>query len=91
MKYIKLRNMVDRYDVLILKDCGEHYLSSDAKKFQREVIQEKIDDSWHFIDEITEKDFIEDIKRRIKCNKRTIEYTTNRLVELGSLLKPEEL
>ena len=33
MKFIRIRNMVDRYDVLVLKDCGEHYISSNAKKF----------------------------------------------------------
>ena len=91
MKFIRIQNMVDRYDVLVLKDCGEHYVSSDAKKFNREQIQEKIGDSWNFVDEITEEDFVKDVKRRIESNKRSIEYHTDKLVELSALINLDDL
>lgn len=91
MKFIRIRNMVDRYDVLVLKYCGEHYISSDSKKFRREQIQEKIGDSWNFVDEITEEDFVKDVKRRIESNKRSVEYHTNKLVELSALINLDDL
>lgn len=91
MKFIRIRNMVNRYDVLVLKDCGENYISSDAKKFSREQIQEKIGDSWNFVDEITEEDFSKDVKRRIESNKRSVEYHTDKLVELSALINLDDL
>lgn len=91
MKFIRIRNMVDRYNVLVLKDFGEHYVSSDAKKFNREQIQEKIGDSWNFVNEITEEDFIKDVKRRIESNKRSVEYHTDKLVELSALINLDDL
>ena len=91
MKFIRIRNIVNRYNVLVLKDCGEHYVSSDAKKFNKEQIQEKIDDSWHFVDEITEEDFVKDVKRLIDSNRRSVEYHTDKLVKLSSLINLEDL
>lgn len=78
--------MVDRYNVIVLKDCGEHYVSSNAEKFSIEQIQEKIDDSWHLVDEITEEDFIKDVIRLINSNRRSVEYHTDKLVKLSSLI-----
>lgn len=91
MKYIRIQNMVNRYDVLVLKDCGEHYVSSNAKKFKKEQIHEKIGDSWNFVDEITEEDFIKDVKRLIDCNRRSVIYHIDELIKLSSLLELEEL
>lgn len=91
MKFIRIQNMINRYDVLVLKDCGEYYVSSDAKKFTVLQIEEKIGDSWNFTREITEEDFVKDVKRRIESNKRSVEYHTDKLVELSSLLELEEL
>lgn len=91
MKFIRITNMVNRYDVLVLKDCGEHYVSSNAKKFSREQIQEKIGDSWNFVDEITEEDFIKDVKRIIDSSRRSIIYHIDELIKLSSLLELEEL
>lgn len=91
MKYIRIQNMVNRYDVLVLKDCGEYYVSSNAKKFNREQIQEKIGDSWNFVDEITEEDFVKDVKRIIESNKRSVEYHTDKLVELSALINLNDL
>lgn len=91
MKFIRIQNMISQYDVLVLKNCGEYYVNSDAKKFSILQIQEKICDSWNFTREITEEDFIKDVKRRIESNKRSVEYHTDKLVELSSLLELEEL
>ena len=91
MKFIRIQNMVNRHDVLVLKDCGEHYVSSNSKKFNREQIQEKIGDSWNFVDEITEEDFVKDVKRRIESNKRLAEYHIDKLVELSTLINLDDL
>ena len=91
MKFIRIQNMVNRYDVLVLKDCGEHYVSSDTKKFSKEQIHEKIGDSWNFVDEITEEDFVKDVKRLIDSNKRSVIYYVDELIELSSLINLEEL
>ena len=91
MKYVRITNMVNRFDVLVLKDCGEHYVSSNAKKFSKEQIHEKIGDSWNFVDEITEEDLIKDVKRRIESNKRSVEYHTDKLVELSALINLDDL
>ena len=91
MRYIRITNMVNRFDVLILKDCGEHYLSSNAKKFKREQIQEKIGDSWNFVDEITEEDFVKDVNRLIESNRRSVIYHIDELIKLSSLIELEEL
>lgn len=91
MKYVRITNMVNRFDVLVLKDCGEHYVSSNAKKFSKEQIHEKIGDSWNFVDEITEEDFVKDVKRLIDSNRRSVIYHVDELIKLSSLIKLEEL
>ena len=91
MKFIRIQNMVNRYDVLVLKDCGEYYVSSNAKKFSREQIQEKIGDSWNFVDEITKEDFVKDVKRLIESNRRSVIYNIDELIKLSSLINLEEL
>lgn len=91
MKFIRIQNMMNRYDVLVLKDCGEYYVSSDAKKFTTVQINEKIGDSWNFTQEITEEDFVKDVKRLINSNRRSAIYHIDKLIELGSLINLEEL
>lgn len=91
MKYVRITNMVNRFDVLVLKDCGEHYVSSNAKKFGKEQIYEKIGDSWNFVDEITEEDFVKDVKRLIDSNRRSVIYHLDELIKLSSLINLEEL
>lgn len=91
MKFIRIQNMVNRHDVLVLKNCDEHYISSNAKKFRREQIQEKIGDSWNFVDEITEEDFIKDVKRLMDSNRRSVIYHLDELIKLSSLINLDDL
>ena len=68
MKYFELHSLVDKFKTMVLKELDDkYYLSSSNRRYTREYVQDKINDGgWHFVKEISEEQFYEDVERLIK-------------------------
>ena len=90
MKYLILYDLVDKFNVLVLKELNdEFYINSDGKKYSKDDIRSKLEDGWHYAKEIFESDFHREVERRIKLAERRIDSYNKDIIRLTQLLKKE--
>lgn len=91
MKYFILYDLVDKFNVLVLKEFDdEFYVNSDGEKYSKDDVQSKLEDGWHYAKEIFESDFHREVERRIKLAERRIDSYNKDIVRLTKLLNKKE-
>ena len=91
MKYLILYDLVDKFNVLVLKELNDKfYIDSDGEQYSKDDIQSKLEDGWHYAKEIFESDFHREVERRIKLAERRIDSYNKDIVRLTHLLNKKE-
>ena len=91
MKCFELHDLVDKFNILVLKELDdEFYLNSNGKKYRKDDIQSKIEEGWHYAKEIFESDFYKDVERRIKLAERYRDAFNRDIDTLTKLLNQKE-
>lgn len=91
MKYLILWDLVDKFNVLVLKELNdEFYINSDGEQYSKDDVQSKLEDGWHYAEEIFENDFHREVERRIKLAERRIDSYNKDIARLTKLLNKKE-